>query len=212
MLVVPLVLCAILLSTCLAFGWLEQVRFDPDQLEHSPGTPVYLSPLAAVGQVWCAATFVAWFAMGIYLILSLLGTTLRAESHLGYWGPAVMLLLIFVICAPVSPPISTWYHAIVSHARADSVSLGRCRRRAESRYPLRRQTVQFGPVALSVAIQSALALLFVRRYGRKPRVVRAVRTKPAAQSRRGCRVCRRVAWPWCGWPAGNRCRCACPAC
>jgi hypothetical protein len=44
--------------------------------------------------------------------------------------------------------------------------------------------VQFGPVALSVAIQSALALLFVRRYGRKPRVVRAVRTKPAARRAR----------------------------
>ena len=95
-LVAPIVVGALLLSACLALGWIEQVPTRSSQQSHY--VPLLdrpsLSAWSAVGLAWQVAALDAWSGIALYLILSLLGTTLRSETHLGYAGAAIADLMV----------------------------------------------------------------------------------------------------------------------
>jgi hypothetical protein len=88
-LIVPILTGAVLLSLCLASGWLHQAILNsPAEMSKRAN----LSPLSAVGVVWSLTAVVLWAATSLYVLLSLIGTMLRKEVHAGYVGAVVMFL------------------------------------------------------------------------------------------------------------------------
>ncbi|MEN6493759.1 MAG: hypothetical protein ABFD16_05655, partial [Thermoguttaceae bacterium] len=174
-LVAPILLGALLLSLCLALGWLEQASawslacgpFPHARLPERAS----LTPFAAVGLLWQVTIITAWSATSLYILLSLFGTTLRAEAHAGYVGAFVAFLWFLSDCLPMSldeaglPELATWSHAIVPQGMSILATYG-----AESggKYnDLLIANVVFGPLLLNTVIQLLLAAWFVRRNSRR---------------------------------------------
>jgi len=102
--------------------------------------------------LWFIGVAIAWFAQGLYLLLCLLGTGLRREAHLGYWGPPVIVTIMMLTDLQGRHP---WLaNALSWFMRPGDQSP----RYAAGDLP--------GPLVLSVAVQGTLAVLFVLRYGR----------------------------------------------
>jgi ABC-type transport system involved in multi-copper enzyme maturation permease subunit len=170
-LVTPIVAGALLLSVCLASGWLEQAPTRPPQDAHYVGllNRPSLSALSAVGLVWQVTALVAWSATGLYLVLSLLGTTLRSESHLGYCGAAVAMLWFLgdslgeIFVSQELPGIAAWIGAIAPQAMIINYGYGHERGGFGD---LAISSAVLGPLLVNAVIQFGLAAMFVRRYSR----------------------------------------------
>ena len=95
-LIVPILIGAMLLSLCLAFGCIDQALFSPT-VEISQRAS--LNALSAVGLVWCDTAIALWAATTLYVLLSLIGTMLRREAHAGFVGAIVVFLWFMGMCS-----------------------------------------------------------------------------------------------------------------
>jgi hypothetical protein len=173
-LLVPIALGAMLLSTCLALGWIEQaLQRPPDQvlaaLTKVPAR-ASLSGLSAVAMTWRVSAIVACSACSLYVLLSLLGTAFRAESHAGFAG-AVLAALWFLTggLRPVFEQagrfgLATWIGALAPQSMiinygygADNGSYG----------DLSISSSILGPLVVNLLFQCGVAALFVRRYSQR---------------------------------------------
>jgi hypothetical protein len=98
-LVVPIVLGAILLSLFLAAGWGEQLptQAPPGVLFGLPSDRPTPDAAAIVALVAYVTAVAVWSTTTLYLLLSLIGTTLRTEARLGFVAVVVVLLWILAM-------------------------------------------------------------------------------------------------------------------
>ena len=198
-LVVPICLGAAVTSLCLAAGWIEQA---PSRLE--PYGPEYVSmlqrpsldALTAVGMQWKTAVVVICSATSLYLILCLLGTTLRVESHAGFLGAAVTAAWFLGGGLPellkylgISATQVFW--AFVPQGLVVNFGYGG---ENGSYGDLFFPTNVGVPLAINVVLQLGLAFWFARRYSRRmPRGVLSARQAGPRQ-----------VWRWWTWPLPTR--------
>jgi hypothetical protein len=173
-LVAPILLGALLLSLCLALGWLEQV---PAQSLGDNQVPLQkrasLSPFAAVGLLWQVTIVAVWSATTLYILLSLVGTTLRAEAHAGYVGAFVAILWCLgdglQKCLPLDevglPGLAEWAGSVIPEGMLSLSSYGDKQGIVYS--DLRIANAVFGPLVVNTVIQFVLAAWFVRRNSRR---------------------------------------------
>jgi hypothetical protein len=204
-LVVPIISAAIILSICLASGWVEQAleraadywntRF---RLTDRPS----LGRLAAIAMLWRVAAIAMASATMLYLILSLLGLRLRNESHLGFAGTAVAALWFLGMGLATPQPNNTelgvramkgipWVGAVLPQ----SLSISYGYQTEHGNYgDLVFASRLAGPLLLNLVLQLGLAALFMSRYGRRI-------SRPAVSERR--RIVPKV---WRRWtmPLGTR--------
>jgi hypothetical protein len=127
----------------------------------------WLGPGTAM--LWCLTAVMAWSATTFYLILSLLGTTLRAESHLGYCGAALACLWFLgvnlgrAVASAGYPEIAVWTGALAPQS-LDSYYFSRVTQGSVDDWSIMRALVV--PLLANTVIQMVLAAMFVRRYGR----------------------------------------------
>ncbi|HEX4142154.1 MAG TPA: hypothetical protein VHY91_01280 [Pirellulales bacterium] len=189
-LVVPILVATALLSLAFALGWFGQGNIRPPVADHPAGLPDRESMIAlsVLAQLWFTAGVIAFSAVCFYLILSLLGTTLRAESHLGYWGVvlAVFWFVGYAMGQAVSwreqPELAASIGAITPQATLVGFNGAGQRPGAE---PLWIYRAVFIPLCASAVVQFGLAALFVQRYSRRP----TARTAERAEKKR-----RRIWW------------------
>jgi hypothetical protein len=177
-LVVPIISAGIILSFCLASGWVEQALERTGdywnttlRLTDRPS----LSALAAIAMVWRVAAIAAASATMLYLILSLLGMRLRCESHLGFAGAAVAALWFLGMGWATPQPDNTglgvramkgipWVGAVLPQ----SLIINYGYQTEQGNYgDLVFASRLAGPLLVNLVIQLGLASLFVRRYGRR---------------------------------------------
>jgi hypothetical protein len=167
-LVVPIVCGAIMLSVCLATGWLEQAEGRTAEhvanMVRLPDRPSMDAALA-VATVWRVAVVAAASASMLYLLLSILGMTLRSESHLGFAGTAVAAIWFLGVGLATEDLMRlAWLGALVPQ----SLSIGYSYQTEHGTYhdPLFASQL-VGPLSLNLVLQLGLAAVFVRRYGRR---------------------------------------------
>jgi hypothetical protein len=191
-LVTPIVVGAVLLSACLALGWIEQAPARP--LRITPGHASYvpmlqresLSAVSAVGLVWCVTAIVAWSGTALYLVLALLGTTLRSESHLGFAGAAVAVLWFMGdVLGPIletmgHPEVVPWMGAIAPQGMV--INFGYAEKHGSYADLYFTSSTLFGPLYVNAILQLGLAVWFVRRYAH--RLVRRAAERADATARR----------------------------
>lgn len=180
-LIVPILSAAAIVSLCLALGWIEQASPRP------PSGPYYvslpdrerLSAQAAVALVWQVAAVAVCSATGLYVLLSLLGSELRAEAHAGFAGAAVAILwflggFLEVVLEENGLPGA---NAIVPQGTIVCYSYGNERGQYGD---LMISSAILGPLLVNAILQLALAMWFVRRYSRRlpSRASEAVRKTP----------------------------------
>jgi len=193
-LVVPIAVAAVLISVCLATGWVEQAlprgAPGPTYVDHLQRASLIAS--GAVGQCWEVAAVVACSSTTLYLVLCLLGTTLRVESHAGFAGAAGAAAWMLGYALPTSLKEAgiPWHdvlYGLLPQALIMNHSYGTTRGGYGDLYfeaPL------LLPLAVNLVLQIALAAWFVHRYSvRQPQRVRAA-GKPARPM-----VWQRFAWP-----------------
>jgi ABC-type transport system involved in multi-copper enzyme maturation permease subunit len=204
-LAVPIAIGAALLSVCLALGWLDQAALRPPDGNNYVGLPgrANLSALSAVGLTWRVAAAVAWSATCLYLIVSLLGTKLRAESHLGYCGAAVSALWELAtslreIFGSHPPQIVAWLGAVVPGAMIINYGY---EDQHGSYGDLVISPAVLGPLLVNLVFQLGLAALFVRRYDRQLAGSVAERSEKAARLVwwKPWLPTRRLALAWLAW-------------
>jgi hypothetical protein len=172
-LIVPILTAAVLLSLCLACGWLRQ---SPTRPPDGPGYTslsqrVSLSATSAVGLVWQVTAVVLWATTTLYVLLSLIGTTLRKEAHAGFVGTVVVFLWFLGECLGPAleefhlPGSQLFLRAMVPPAMIIDYGYGETR---GSYGDLAISDVVFAPLLVNTLLQFALAMWFVRRYSRKP--------------------------------------------
>ncbi len=171
-LIAPIVLGAVLLSACLAISWIKQT--PPRPLVGSVYVKLLdresLSAISAVGLVWLVTAIVAWSAVALYLVLSLLGTALRAESQAGFAGAAVAAIwLLGIGLRPVLEDahlqgILEWIGAIAPQSMIVNYGYGTER---GGYGDLSISSVVVGPLLVNAVFQFGLAAIFVRRYSRR---------------------------------------------
>jgi len=198
-LVVPIVVGAAVTSLCLAAGWIEQA---PSRLE--PHGPEYVSMLqrpgldaiTAVGMTWTTAAVVICSATSLYLILCLLGTALRVESHAGFLGAAVTAAWFLggglpELLKSLGRSATQVFWAFVPQAWIVNYGYGN----ENGGYGDLYFPVTLGvPLAINVLLQLGLAIWFARRYSR--RVPRGVLSARQARPRQ--------VWRWWSWPLPTR--------
>lgn len=181
-LMVPILLGAVLISLCLAFGWFELLRHP------LPDRPSFRA-LPAVAMVWRATAVNLSSATSLYLLLSLLGTALQKEAHLGFAGAAVAILwFLGSMLAPTLhfsglPGADAWAPVILPRSMLVVCGYGAERGLYEE---LLVSSMMLGPLMLHAVLQLAMAAWFVRRYRRRlpGRLVETVRNAPSLLSRR----------------------------
>lgn len=171
-LTVPILVGALLLSLCLALGWLEQAPPRP------PAGPEYvslpkrasLSPLSAVGFLGQVALYALWATTTLYVLLSLIGTALRKEAHAGYLGAVIVFLWLLGMFSGYAlrqghrPGGQMLVGAVVPTAMVIDWGYGDAR---GTYGDLEIASVVFGPLLVNTVLQCALATWFVRRYSRR---------------------------------------------
>jgi hypothetical protein len=174
-LVAPIALGVMLLSACLAIGWIEQVSQRPaDFLTTWARVPerTSLSNTSAVAMACRVSAIVACSACSLYVLLSWIGTAFRTESYAGFAG-AVFAAVWFLTSGlrPILeeaglPGLAIWIGAIAPQSMiinygygADNGSYG----------DLSISSSVFVPLLVNLLFQCGIAVLFVRRYGRKLR-------------------------------------------
>jgi ABC-type transport system involved in multi-copper enzyme maturation permease subunit len=170
-LIAPIVVGALMLSAYLAFGWIEQAPPRPHQ--GAAYIPMLdrpsLSAISAVGFLWQVTAVVAWSAGALYLVLSLLGTALRAESHAGFAGTAVAAVWLMagflgaVFEDAHLPRVAEWIGAIAPQSMIINYGYGHAR---GSYGDLEISDLVIGPLLVNAALQLGLGAIFVRRYSR----------------------------------------------
>lgn len=175
-LVVPILLGAMLLSLCLALGWLEQAStrsLPNDDVSYGRlSERASLTPLAAVGLVGRVTAITTWSATSLYILLSLLGTTLRAEAHAGYVGAFVAFLWFLgdglQTWLPLDeaglPGLAAWAGGLIPEGMIINFGYGDDRGRYGD---LALADAVLGPLLLNTVIQLLLAAWFVRRNNRR---------------------------------------------
>jgi hypothetical protein len=167
-LIVPILSAAIVLSIFLAAGWLEQAQERAADYANTmvrlPDRPS-MSAALAVLMVWRATATVAASASMLYLLLSILGTMLRSESHLGFAGAAVAALWFMGIALGTSDwQSSAWFGALLPQSL--SVNYG-----YETEHGTYGDIVfakqLAGPLLANIVVQLGLAAVFVGRYSRR---------------------------------------------
>jgi hypothetical protein len=185
-LVAPLIVGAILLSVFLAVGGLEQApsrALGHDGYIQLPARESLIAQ-SAVGLLWCVVTVVALSGTGLYLLLALLGTKLRAESHLGYCGALIAVLWFLGMALGPSlfemgfPQISAWSGAITPQAIITNYSYGHER---GSYGDLAFSSAVWVPLSVNVFLQLVCVALFVRAYSRKSSSCAIERAEKTAQ-------------------------------
>ncbi|HEY1785361.1 MAG TPA: hypothetical protein VGG30_07410, partial [Pirellulales bacterium] len=205
-LVAPIVLATALLSVAYALGWFGPANAPPPVADSPAGLPDRgsMMALSVLGQLWFTNSVVAFAAVCLYLILSLLGTTLRAESHLGYCGAVAALLwdIGFALGHPIVwreyPAFAALMGALTPQAMLVSFNDAGQRAGAEHVWIYR---AVFIPLLASAVIQFGLASMFVRRYSRRLAGRTAERAEPAGRpvSWRPWLPTRGVALAWLAW-------------
>jgi hypothetical protein len=158
---------------------------------------------SAGGMAWYGAAGAAWSATCLYLLLSLLGTTLRAESHLGYCGAALAVLWFLAVNLGEYfrlggySEIADWIGAVAPQSCVES--LDRWQHGSFDGRSIFREA--FGPLLVNTVIQIVLAAMFVRRYSRR---LPASAAEPARKtvrrfSRRPRLSTRERALAWLAW-------------
>jgi hypothetical protein len=176
-LMAPILLGAMLISLCLALGWMELPRRPlPDR-----GS---VSALYAVAPLWRGTAVQLSSAASLYVLLSLLATALRTEAHAGFVGAAVAILwflgmnLVGLLHRSTPPEVAAWVDAVLPRAMHISCFDGSERGLYEE---LRISSRMLGPLLLHAILQFAMAAWFVRRYSRTlpGRAVETVRKAPS---------------------------------
>ena len=193
-LIVPIAVAAVLISVCLAAGWVEQAlpRGEPGPTYVDHLQRASLSASGAVEQCWEIAAVVACSATTLYLILCLLGTTLWVESHAGFAGAAgaAAWMLGYALPTELKEAGLPWHdvlYALLPQALIANYSYGTTRGGYGDLYfeaPL------LLPLAVNLVLQTALAAWFVRRYSTgQPQRLPAARKLPRPM------VWQRFSWP-----------------
>jgi ABC-type transport system involved in multi-copper enzyme maturation permease subunit len=195
-LVAPIALGAVLLSTCLAVGWIEQVpQRPPDFLTTWARVPARtsLSDISAVAMAWRVSAIVACSACSLYVLLSWFGTAFRAESHAGFAG-AVFAAVWFLAggLRPIFeeaglPGLAAWVGAIAPQSMILDYGYGADN---GSYSDLSVSSSVVGPLLVNLLLQCGVATLFVRSYGRRlPRRAAGILGRNAPQ------IWRRLSFP-----------------
>ncbi len=179
-LIVPILVGAVLISLCLGSGWIEQVPPRPPFGHTDVPRPLQesLSALSAVALVWRATTVLVFSTVEFYVLLSLVGTALRAEAHAGFAGAAIGVLWFLSyylgIISVGLPGVTALFGAINPQSMIGAGS------------NLWILCGMGGPLLGNTLVQIALATWFVRRYSRilPSRAMEAVRHAPGAGWRR----------------------------
>jgi hypothetical protein len=172
-LIVPILVGGVLLTAGLATGIIEQApRRTHDvgayvSLEHRPT----LSASAAVELLWIVAAGAACSASMLYLLLSLLGTVLRVESHLGFAGAPVATFWVLSTGVGVSLRkmgllgAADWLGAALPESMIVNYSYTGVEGGGYG--DLLVSTAVAAPLLVNTVFQIGLAAIFVRRYGRR---------------------------------------------
>lgn len=171
-LVVPILLGAVVVSVCLAQGWIEQwpSSLPEGAISVSMSELGSLSALSAVALLWRVTAVVLSSVTSLYVLLSFLGTALRTEAHAGFLGAAVAILwflgsiLIQALHDSAPPEVVAWVNAIAPWGMLVSCGLGSERGLYGELWVSVRM---LGPLVVQAILQLAIAAWFVRRYSRR---------------------------------------------
>jgi hypothetical protein len=171
-LMAPIVLGAVLISLCLALGWMKQLPSNPPggRLSVPMSELKSLSAPSAVALQWRVTAVVVSSVTSLYVVLSLLGGALRTETHAGFAGAAVAILwflgifLVQTLHDSGPPEVVTWVNAISPWGMLASFGLGSERGLYGE---LCVSIKMLGPLLVQAVLQLALAVWFVRRYSRR---------------------------------------------
>lgn len=179
-LVAPMLVGALAFTVLLAFGWLEQVpaRVMSDTYVELPHR-ASLDNWSAVGLLWMVVAVCVSSMTTYYLILCLIGTWLRAESHVGY--VAAVLTFFWVASVEIQRLSRTGYASWLPWIEAwfpqSLVFVGSYQRDEGSYQDLMFAPRLVVPLLLRVVVQFCLAVGFVIRYGRKGAILSAKATR-----------------------------------
>lgn len=174
-LIVPILVSAILTASALTLGWIDRSAI---------GVLYRESALPVLGVLARTTAIEVSSATSLYVLLSLVGTALRAEAHAGFVGAAVAILWYLgsfvdtVLWSRWSPEVAAWVATVVPRAAAWNCGYDPHR---GLRDELRISSMMLAPLLLHALLQLAMAVWFVRRYRRSlpGRVVEAVYNAPS---------------------------------
>jgi hypothetical protein len=170
---VPIVIGSAILSLWLAAGWLEQAPTRPtDMNSHYVSLPQRgsLPALSAVAMLGTATAVLVCAVTSLYGILCLVGTFLRRESQLGFFGATVAMLwfLGWGVGVELKQPDYSELGKVLAPIVPGSIVTPHSYGGERGNYQdLSIATAVFGPLLINLALQLLLATLFVRRYGRR---------------------------------------------
>ncbi len=177
-LIVPIISGGIILSVCLTTGLVEQALertadnwFVTFRLTDRPS----LGALGALGMVWRVAAISAASVSMLYLILSLLGLSLRRESNLGFAGAAIAALWFLGTGHATPQPDNSkagiqaikeapWIGALLPQALSIDYS---SQLESGDYSDLVFASRVAGPLLVNLVIQVSLSIVFVRRYDQR---------------------------------------------
>jgi hypothetical protein len=168
-LVLPILLGALLLSSALSAGWVEQVvpRSDVDWRNYDITLRPSLSGIESVALTWKVAVVSFAAATELLLILAAIGVRRRSEAHVGLIGAVVASAWFMTIELPrafqESPRHSyvSWFGALLPESLVSPASYSGPNGGYQELELAERLA---GPLLLNAAVLVALGLLFVRRY------------------------------------------------
>jgi ABC-type transport system involved in multi-copper enzyme maturation permease subunit len=168
----PILVGAVLMTVVLASGLVEQagLRSDTVRLPDRPS----LSRLEAIGFLWTTAAVAIASALQLSSVLSLLGTRCRTEGTVGFLGAIVVLFTMMFTTARTSLDavgqfaLSDWIGAVLPGSLLINWGYGELD--GSSYIDLDPAPLMAGPLAVNLLITLAVAMAFVRLYGRRAEV------------------------------------------
>lgn len=164
----PIVFAGMVLSLFSATGWLEQAQERAADYEINtvrlPDRPS-MSAAAAVVMIWRVTAIAVASASMLYLLLSILGTAMRSESHLGFTGTAVAMVW-FLGIGPLTNEASNfaWLGVLLPQSLSIGYSYGTEHGTYNDVVFAKQLT---GQLLVNLIVQVVLAMVFVHRYRRR---------------------------------------------
>ncbi|MFG0295168.1 MAG: hypothetical protein ACF8PG_04610 [Maioricimonas sp. JB045] len=167
--VIPIAVGALLMSLALGTGLVEQAQRRPLVMEIHTSLPDRdsMAPPEAIGFTWTAGAIACAASVELLLILCIIGTRCRAESHVGFIGAVVAFPWMMAQDAlRAGAGALQWYHIVFPHSM--SICYGYGTQEGATFTDLAMPASVWLPLAGNLVLLAALGTWFAHWYATRP--------------------------------------------